>query len=63
MFIISQNFFLIFFFGKKNWNPAKIRQIFFQPEPEPEPDFEAGNPAGAGFSRISGRFLLPLLEI
>ena len=35
------------------WNPANR----FKTGPEPEPDFEAGNPAGAGFSRISSRFL------
>ena len=32
-------------------NPAKFLK------PEPEPDIETGNPAGSGFSRISGRFL------
>ena len=35
-------------------NPAK----FLKPESEPEPDIEAGYPAGSGFSRISGRFLV-----
>jgi len=35
-------------------NPANN----FETGPEPEPDFEAGNPAGTGFSRISGRFLI-----
>ena len=33
-------------------NPAKFLK------PEPEPDIEAGYPAGSGFSRISGRFLV-----
>ena len=33
-------------------NPAKFLK------PELEPDIEAGYPAGSGFSRISGRFLL-----
>ena len=38
--------------------PAKNPAKFLKPEPEPEPDIEAGYPAGSGFSRISGRFLL-----
>ena len=33
-------------------NPTKFWK------PEPEPDIEAGYPAGSGFSRISGRFLI-----
>ena len=33
-------------------NPAKFLK------PEPEPDIEAGYPAGSGFSRISGQFVL-----
>ena len=37
-------------------NPAKFLK------PEPEPDIEAGYPAGSGFSRISGRFLLVVSE-
>ena len=39
---------------KSGKNPAK----FFETGPEPEPDIEAGYPAGTGFSRISGRFLI-----
>ena len=35
-------------------NPAKFLK------PEPEPDIEAGYPAGSGFSRISGRFLIQI---
>ena len=35
-------------------NPAKFLK------PEPEPDIEAGYPAGSGFSRISGQFLVLL---
>ena len=38
--------------------PAKNPAKFLKPEPEPEPDIEAGYPAGSGFSRISGRFLI-----
>ena len=38
--------------------PAKNPAKFLKPEPEPEPDIEAGYPAGSGFSRISGRFLV-----
>ena len=38
---------------KSGKNPAK----FFEARPEPEPDIEAGYPAGAEFSRISGQFL------
>ena len=34
----------------------------FETGPEPEPDIEAGYPAGTGFSRISGRFLVPAEE-
>ena len=37
-------------------NPAK----FYETGPEPEPGIEAGYPAGTGFSRISGRFLIRL---
>ena len=39
---------------KSGKNPAK----FFETGPEPEPDIEAGYPAGTGFSRISGWFLV-----
>ena len=39
---------------KSGKNPAK----FYETGPEPEPDIEAGYPAGTGFSRISGRFLV-----
>ena len=38
--------------------PAKNPANFLKPEPEP--DIEAGYPAGSGFSRISGRFLISL---
>ena len=38
--------------------PAKNPAQFLKLEPEPEPDIEAGYPAGSGFSRISGRFLV-----
>ena len=38
--------------------PAKNPAKFLKPEQEPEPDIEAGYPAGSGFSRISGRFLI-----
>ena len=55
---LSQNIFQSFsgnHFSKKKY-PAKIRQIFSKTGPEP--DFEAGYPAGTGFSQISGRFLV-----
>ena len=35
-----------------------MKYLAKNPEPEPEPDIEAGYPAGSGFSRISGRFLV-----
>ena len=64
------NIFFEFFSVKKTEIRQKSGKFFFQPEPEPEPepepDFEAGNPAGAGFSRISGRFLLatnPIIKL
>ena len=44
---------------KSGKNPAK----FFETGPEPEPDIEAGYPAGTGFSRISGRFLLSVSKV
>ena len=43
---------------KSGKNPAN----FFETGPEPEPDIEAGYPAGTGFSRISGRFLIGYLQ-
>ena len=48
-FKILEIHFLEEIFGK---NPAKLL------ETGPEPDIEAGYPAGTGFSRLSGRFLV-----
>ena len=44
---------------KSGKNPAN----FVGTGPELEPDIEAGYPAGTGFSRISGRFLVGPLHI
>jgi len=55
----AKQFFLIF--SVKKLKSGKNPTNFFQPEPEP--DFEARYPAGTGFSRIFGQFLLESLII
>ena len=58
---LSQNWTKTLHFKILEIHFLEIRQKsgkIFWAAPEPEPDIEAGYPAGTGFSRISGRFLV-----